>query len=64
MRCWVTDIALPSFQNQCQQSIFPKIYVTSVMAGEKSGSLTEVLDRYISYQMLSLAVRKVASAAA
>jgi len=41
-----------------QQEIFPKIYVTSVMAGEKSGSLTEVLDRYISYQKLSLAVRK------
>ena len=28
-----------------QQGVFPKIYVTSVMAGEKSGSLTEVLDR-------------------
>jgi type IV pilus assembly protein PilC len=41
-----------------QQGIFPKIYVTSVMAGEKSGSLTEVLDRYIHYQKLSLAVRK------
>ena len=41
-----------------QQGIFPKIYVTSVMAGEKSGSLTEVLDRYIVYQKLSLAVRK------
>lgn len=41
-----------------QQGIFPKIYVTSVMAGEKSGSLTEVLDRYIAYQKLSLAVRK------
>jgi type IV pilus assembly protein PilC len=41
-----------------QQGAFPKIYVTSVMAGEKSGSLTEVLDRYISYQKLSLAVRK------
>src|SRR6185369_3276362 len=25
------------------QAIFPKIFVTSVMAGEKSGSLTEVL---------------------
>jgi len=43
-----------------QQGIFPKIYVTSVMAGEKSGSLTEVLDRYINYQKLSLAVRKKA----
>jgi type IV pilus assembly protein PilC len=41
-----------------QQSIFPKMYVTSVMAGEKSGSLVEVLDRYITYQRLSLAVRK------
>jgi type IV pilus assembly protein PilC len=41
-----------------QQRIFPKIYVSSVMAGEKSGSLTEVLDRYITYQKLSLSVRK------
>ena len=40
------------------QGVFPKIYVTSVMAGEKSGSLTEVLDRFIHYQKLSLAVRK------
>ena len=40
------------------QSIFPKIYVTSIMAGEKSGSLVEVLERYISYQKLALAVRK------
>jgi len=29
-----------------------------VMAGEKSGSLTEVLDRYITYQKISLAVKK------
>jgi type IV pilus assembly protein PilC len=41
-----------------QQGVFPKIYVTSVMAGEKSGSLTEVLDRFISYQRQALAVRK------
>jgi type IV pilus assembly protein PilC len=44
-----------AFRNQ---GIFPKIYVTTVMAGEKSGSLAEVLDRYISYQKLTLAVRK------
>ena len=37
-----------------QQGIFPKIYVTSVMAGEKSGSLVEVLERYIVYQKLAL----------
>jgi type IV pilus assembly protein PilC len=41
-----------------RQGVFPPIYVTSVMAGEKSGSLAEVLDRYITYQKLSLAVRK------
>jgi type IV pilus assembly protein PilC len=40
------------------QGIFPKIYVTSVMAGEKSGSLAEVLDRFITYQKISLAVKK------
>jgi type IV pilus assembly protein PilC len=41
-----------------QQGVFPKMYVTSVMAGEKSGSLTEVLDRYIAYQRIALSVRK------
>ncbi|HMD71808.1 MAG TPA: type II secretion system F family protein [Bryobacteraceae bacterium] len=41
-----------------QRGVFPKIYVTSVMAGEKSGSLVEVLDRFIIYQKLALAVRK------
>jgi type IV pilus assembly protein PilC len=40
------------------QGIFPKMYVTSVMAGEKSGSLVEVLERYINYQRIALAVRK------
>jgi type IV pilus assembly protein PilC len=40
------------------QGVFPKIYVTSVMAGEKSGSLAEVLDRFITYQKLSIAVKK------
>ena len=32
--------------------------MTSVLAGEKSGSLAEVLDRYITYQKLSQAMRK------
>jgi type IV pilus assembly protein PilC len=40
------------------QGIFPKIYITTVMAGEKSGSLVEVLDRYITYQKLALSVKK------
>jgi type IV pilus assembly protein PilC len=41
-----------------RQTVFPPIYVTSVLAGEKSGALGEVLDRYITYQKLALAVRK------
>jgi type IV pilus assembly protein PilC len=41
-----------------RQRVFPAIYVTSVMAGEKSGSLVEVLDRYLTYQKLTMAVRK------
>lgn len=41
-----------------KQGIFPKIYVTTVMAGEKSGSLVEVIERFILYQKLALAVRK------
>lgn len=41
-----------------RQAVFPPIYVTSVLAGEKSGALGEVLDRYIHYQKLALAVRK------
>ena len=37
---------------------FPLIYTTSLMAGERSGSLAEVIDRYVQYQKLSLSVRK------
>ena len=33
-----------------KQEIFPAVYVTSVLAGEKSGALAEVLDRFITYQ--------------
>lgn len=40
------------------KGVFPGIYVTSVLAGEKSGALAEVLDRYITYQKLALAIRK------
>jgi type IV pilus assembly protein PilC len=41
-----------------RQGVFPPIYVTSVLAGERSGSLPEVIERFISYQKLSLSVRK------
>ena len=41
-----------------RQGVFPAIYVTTVLAGERSGSLAEVIERYITYQKLSLSVRK------
>ena len=41
-----------------RQRVFPPIYVTSILAGEKSGSLAEVIERYVSYQRLNLTVRK------
>jgi type IV pilus assembly protein PilC len=41
-----------------RQNVFPPIYVTSVLAGERSGSLAEVLERFITYQKLALSVRK------
>ncbi len=40
------------------QGIFPKIYTTTLMAGEKSGNLEEVLDRFITYTRMALSVRK------
>lgn len=41
-----------------QQGIFPKVYVTSVLAGEKSGSLSGVLEYYIAYQKISTSAKK------
>jgi len=41
-----------------KQGAFPKIYSTTLMAGEKSGNLDEVLTRYVSFQRLALSFRK------
>ena len=41
-----------------RQRVFPPMYITSVMAGEKSGSLSEVVERFLGYQRMALAVRK------
>jgi type IV pilus assembly protein PilC len=40
------------------QGIIPKIYTTTLMAGEKSGSIDEVLTRYIGFQRLAMTFRK------
>src|SRR5271165_1367278 len=41
-----------------EQKVFPKVYTTTLLAGEKSGNLEEVLGRYIAFQRLSLTFRK------
>ncbi len=40
------------------QGSFPPIYVTTLMAGEKSGNLEEVLSRYLSFQRITLTFGK------
>src|SRR5579885_2749991 len=40
------------------QGMVPKIYTTTLMAGEKSGNIDEVLTRYIAFQRLSMTFRK------
>ncbi len=40
------------------QSGFPLMYTTTLLAGERSGNLPEVLERYTSFQKVSLAFRK------
>jgi type IV pilus assembly protein PilC len=40
------------------QRVFPKLYTTTLMAGEKSGNIEEVLQRYIAFQRMSQSFRK------
>ncbi len=40
------------------QGIIPKIYTTTLMAGEKSGNVDEVLTRYINFQRMAMTFRK------
>jgi type IV pilus assembly protein PilC len=48
VRARVRDGALLS-DALTSQGVFPPVYVTSVMAGERSGNLSGVLDQYIAY---------------
>src|SRR5438046_419820 len=41
-----------------QGSIFPKIYTASILAGERSGALDEVLSRYVTYMRRSVGLRR------
>ena len=40
------------------QNMFPKMYTTTLMAGEKSGNMEEVLGRYIAFQRIAMTFRK------
>src|SRR5215471_19029300 len=40
------------------QNVFPKIYTTTLMSGEKSGNMDEVLTRFINFQRLALTFKK------
>jgi len=40
------------------QGGFPVMYTTTLLAGERSGNLQEVLERYVSFQRVSLTLRK------
>jgi type IV pilus assembly protein PilC len=40
------------------QGVFPRIYTTTLMAGEKSGNMEEVLGRFIAFQRLALTFKK------
>jgi type IV pilus assembly protein PilC len=41
-----------------QGSIFPRIYTASILAGERSGALDEVLNRYVTYMRRNVALRR------
>jgi type IV pilus assembly protein PilC len=41
-----------------QGPIFPRIYTASVLAGERSGALDDVLSRYVSYMRRSVEIRR------
>jgi type IV pilus assembly protein PilC len=41
-----------------EAGVFSKVYSTAILAGEKSGNLSGVLDYYIAYQKVSTGIRK------
>jgi len=41
-----------------EAGVFSKVYSTAILAGEKSGNLSGVLEYYIAYQKVSTGVKK------
>src|SRR6266849_10343632 len=40
------------------QGVFPTVYTASIFAGERSGNLVEVINRYIQYEKIIVTARK------
>lgn len=51
-------VGVPLSEAFARRGAFPPIYVTSLLAGERSGALDSVLERYVTYEKLALAIRK------
>ena len=64
LRVVLTDVeekiknGLPLSQAFESQGIFPKIYTASILSGEKSGALDDVLQRYVEYLKRSVGVAR------
>ncbi|MEQ1763225.1 MAG: type II secretion system F family protein [Pyrinomonadaceae bacterium] len=64
LRTVLTDVeekiknGLPLSQAFESQGIFPKIYSASILSGEKSGALDDVLQRYVEYLKRSVGVAR------
>lgn len=56
--CEDVRVGVPLSDAFAARGRFPPIYVTSLLAGERSGALDSVLERYVNYQKLALAIRK------
>jgi type IV pilus assembly protein PilC len=41
-----------------EQKLFPRIYTASILAGERSGALDDVLSRYVAYMRRNVALRR------
>ncbi len=41
----------------CHEAVFPKVYTAGILAGEKSGTLEQVIRRYLGYIKIMLAIR-------
>jgi type IV pilus assembly protein PilC len=50
--------AAPRCPRRLPRGIFPRIYTASILAGERSGALDEVLSRYVSYMRRNVALRR------